>query len=93
MDPPGQDEEIRSRLDELREKLAQRSVRDWRSSRSSAGRESNADALMDVDRAIRMLDAGTYGLCEACGRPIPPERLDAYPAARFCLEDQQNHER
>jgi RNA polymerase-binding transcription factor len=40
-----------------------------------------------------MLETGKYGICEACGLPIPPERLEAHPAARFCLEDQQNIER
>jgi RNA polymerase-binding transcription factor DksA len=40
-----------------------------------------------------MLEKGSYGICEACGRPIAPERLDANPAAQFCLEDQQNLER
>lgn len=81
------------RLEELREDLERRSVRNPRSSRSSAGRETNAAALQDVDRAIQMLETGTYGLCEACGRPIAPERLDRNPAARFCLEDQQSRER
>jgi DnaK suppressor protein len=40
-----------------------------------------------------MLENGTYGICEACEQPIAPERLEANPAARFCLEDQQNVER
>ena len=40
-----------------------------------------------------MLQKGTYGLCEKCGQPIPPERLEANPAARFCLKDQQSQER
>ncbi|WP_433030613.1 TraR/DksA C4-type zinc finger protein [Actinomycetospora sp. CA-053990] len=29
--------------------------------------------------------AGTYGVCERCGRPIAPERLEARPAARTCV--------
>jgi len=32
------------------------------------------------------LDAGTYGLCEACGKTIGDARLEAMPAARFCIE-------
>lgn len=46
----------------------------------------------DVDRALHRLDAGTYGFCEACGRPIPKARLEARPAARFCLDDQSKLE-
>jgi DnaK suppressor protein len=44
--------------------------------------------LSDVEHALRRLDEGTYGLCEACGEPIADDRLEAMPAARFCLSDQ-----
>lgn len=84
---------IRERLEELRTDLQRRAVRNPRSARSSAGRETNHAALEDVDRALQMLQKGTYGICEACGRPIAPERLEANPAARFCREDQQSQER
>lgn len=49
--------------------------------------------LADVEHAIRRLDDDTYGTCEACGRPIDDARLEAMPAARFCLEDQAHAER
>jgi RNA polymerase-binding transcription factor DksA len=49
--------------------------------------------LADVEHALRRLDEGTYGTCEACGRPIGDERLEAMPAARFCLDDQSVAER
>src|SRR2546423_9277769 len=49
--------------------------------------------LNDVDHALRRLDEGTYGVCEACGKPIGEERLEAMPAARFCLNDQAQAER
>jgi RNA polymerase-binding transcription factor DksA len=88
-----EEELIRLRLGELRAELQRRSVRNPRSARSSASRGTNDAALEDVDRAMRMLEKGTYGICEACGRPIPAERLEVHPAARFCLEDQQNLER
>jgi len=41
--------------------------------------------LADLDDALTRLDAGTYGVCERCGRPIPVERLEARPAARTCV--------
>jgi RNA polymerase-binding transcription factor DksA len=44
--------------------------------------------LADVEHALRRIDAGTYGTCEACGRPIGDDRLEVLPAARFCLADQ-----
>lgn len=45
--------------------------------------------LRGVERALEKLDEGTYGVCDECGRPIPPERLDAIPWAVRCV----NHAR
>ncbi|MHB1487632.1 MAG: TraR/DksA C4-type zinc finger protein [Acidimicrobiales bacterium] len=50
--------------------------------------EQVAAELADVERALKRLDEGSYGNCEACGRPIEAARLEALPAARFCLADQ-----
>jgi RNA polymerase-binding transcription factor DksA len=50
--------------------------------------ESLEAELADVEHALRRLDEGTYGTCEACGRQIDGARLEAMPATRFCLEDQ-----
>jgi DnaK suppressor protein len=41
--------------------------------------------LRDVERALAKLDEGTYGACDACGTPIPPERLEAIPWAVLCV--------
>jgi DnaK suppressor protein len=49
--------------------------------------------LADIEHAMRRIDDGTYGTCEACGKPIGDERLEAMPAARFCIEDQATAER
>ena len=50
--------------------------------------ESIEAELLDVEHALHRIDDGTYGSCEACGRPIGDARLEALPAARFCLDDQ-----
>jgi RNA polymerase-binding protein DksA len=42
--------------------------------------------LADVDAALARQEAGDYGSCESCGRPIAPERLAARPAARTCID-------
>ncbi len=49
--------------------------------------------LGDVEHALHRLDEGTYGTCEACGRRIDDSRLEAMPAARFCMDDQAQAER
>ena len=42
--------------------------------------------LADVEAAVRNVEAGIYGICETCGRPIAAERLAARPAARTCID-------
>lgn len=44
------------------------------------------EALDEVEHALSKLDGGTYGVCEACGRPINAARLEAMPAARHCID-------
>ena len=39
----------------------------------------------DLLQALARLDAGGYGVCERCGQPIAPERLEARPGARTCI--------
>ena len=39
----------------------------------------------ELRQAIERYDQGTYGVCERCGKPIPPERLTARPDARVCV--------
>lgn len=73
-----------------------------------AGEESVADLLTDVnvavmgrliielreaEAALERINAGGYGLCEDCGIDIPYARLQAYPAARRCIEHQEQHEK
>ena len=42
--------------------------------------------LADAEAAVRAVEAGIYGICETCGRPIAAERLAARPAARTCID-------
>ena len=41
--------------------------------------------VVEIDAALARLDAGTYGRCEACGRPVAPGRLEALPMVRTCI--------
>lgn len=45
--------------------------------------------LVEVDRALGRIDAGTYGSCERCGKPIDPARLEARPEAVLCIDCKQ----
>jgi len=42
--------------------------------------------LHDVDRGLAKLSAGTYGICERCGSPISPDRLEAIPWTVLCID-------
>lgn len=41
--------------------------------------------LADIEHALSKFEKGTYGLCDICGRPIDPERLEARPQSSLCL--------
>ena len=44
------------------------------------------DMLADVVRAEEKLADATYGVCDACGRAIPADRLEALPWATRCID-------
>jgi DnaK suppressor protein len=54
----------------------------------------NARQLLEQgERALARIDAGTYGVCESCGRAIGKARLLAFPRATLCVECKQREER
>ena len=49
----------------------------------------DASTLHEVDQiqqALGRIDAGTYGQCSGCGKPIGTSRLSAMPHAATCIE-------
>ena len=49
--------------------------------------------LYEIDAAQARLAAGTFGVCEGCGKPIPLTRLRALPTARSCVPCQVKQEK
>jgi len=49
--------------------------------------QNTVDLLGKVEHALDRIDAGKYGNCEVCGKPIPVERLEVLPYATLCVED------
>jgi DnaK suppressor protein len=49
--------------------------------------ENSEEMLEEIDAALKRIEDGTYGVCEACGETIPADRLDAIPWTRFCIDD------
>jgi DnaK suppressor protein len=52
----------------------------------------NSRRISDINRALRKIAEGTYGLSDASGQPIPKARLEATPEAIFTVEEQQSRE-
>jgi len=45
--------------------------------------------LADVNKALKKIEDGTYGICENCRQPIDAKRLEIMPEARLCLKCQK----
>ncbi len=51
------------------------------------------ELLRNIQQALRRIDSGTFGICQACERPISPKRLAAIPWARYCLACEESQAR
>lgn len=56
-------------------------------------RDRQRKLISKIDAALRRIDNGEFGYCEASGEPISLKRLDARPIATMTLEAQERHER
>jgi DnaK suppressor protein len=55
--------------------------------------QNTRDLLSQTEHALARIEAGTYGVCESCGKPIGKARLQAFPRATLCVECKQREER
>lgn len=60
-----------------------------RSERRQTVFANNLTLLAEIQQAFKRIAEGTYGLCTACGQPIPEKRLEALPWAALCIKDQE----
>lgn len=94
-------ERLRAALDTAREQLDEmegisRDIGDFASGTdeplivpwelSPAREEQLQQRTEELEDALERLEAGTYGICESCGRPIDIERLEALPQTRLCID-------
>lgn len=54
---------------------------------------SEHDAIFEIDGALRRIEEGFYGRCDACGCAIEKARLQALPFARMCVRCQSDAEK
>ena len=55
--------------------------------------EVESRELAKIEHALKLIENGTYGECESCGKRIPQVRLRAVPFATLCVHCQQEAER
>ena len=55
--------------------------------RASGIADQHNQTIAEIDRALRRLETGRYGVSEISGEPIPYERLSLIPWARTGLGD------
>ena len=59
-----------------------------------AGLENGiVELLNEVDAALARMEAGTYGICEACHESVEKDRLLADPLVRLCLDHLNSEQR
>jgi DnaK suppressor protein len=54
---------------------------------------NSRELLEQIEHALARIEAGTYGVCESCGKPIGKARLQAFPQATLCVACKQRQER
>jgi DnaK suppressor protein len=54
--------------------------------------ESGKLEIQQIDLALTKINLGDYGVCEACGDDISPQRLQVIPWARLCVDCARDYE-
>ena len=79
---------IETSPDEL-DRVLHASDRDW----AMNSLERNSSRLLEVQAALRRIDAGTFGICDGCEDNIDRKRLIAVPWALSCIVCQEAADR
>lgn len=95
------EEELAEVLKELEDKpefgLGVGSPRLYEWEMNLARRDQLKEKIASIKEAIERLEKGQYGICENCGKPIEPERLELFPETTLCAtcarELSQRHRR
>ncbi len=44
------------------------------------------ERAVSLERQLRRISRGTYGICEVCSKPIDPDRLAVLPDTNLCID-------
>lgn len=53
---------------------------------AQASEDRRKATLQRIEAALKRLDDGEYGLCQACDEPINPKRLEFDPTVLLCID-------
>ncbi|MGI6085455.1 MAG: TraR/DksA C4-type zinc finger protein [Acetivibrionales bacterium] len=42
--------------------------------------------IREIEKAVKRIENGTYGICESCSKKIDPKRLELLPQAKLCID-------
>ncbi len=56
-------------------------------------RDRERKLLNKIEKALKKIDDGTYGICERCGGKIGLKRLESRPVATLCIKCKEEQER
>jgi DnaK suppressor protein len=56
-------------------------------------RDRERRLIVKMQEAIKRIDDGTFGVCEACGGPISEKRLTARPVTTDCIDCKTKQEK
>jgi DnaK suppressor protein len=73
------------RMDRVQEEVAEVTL--------TALDEQERREMAEIQAALARLEAGTYGVCEACGEALSAARLEVLPTARRCVRCQERMEK
>lgn len=85
--------QLQQRLASIKKDVTQPHSDDWSEQAQERENDEVVDAIgnetqqsiREVQAALERLDAGDYGVCEACGSEIAAGRLQAMPEATRCI--------
>lgn len=49
-------------------------------------RNRERQTVLQIDEALKRMDAGAYGDCESCGESITEARIKAFPFTTLCID-------
>jgi DnaK suppressor protein len=87
MDSSASESQERGELSDYDQHPADSATETFERERDLAVEDNAQVVLRQSEAALKKIDAGTYGTCERCGKPISAARLEAIPYTPYCIED------